>query len=151
VPTLSSYDFAFVRVVPQVTREEFINAGVILFCRALDFLDLRLELDSQRMLSLAPELDLRTVQSQLDVYRLICVGGPNSGPVGQLSKAERFHWLTSARSTTVQVSPVHCGLCCDPEATLQDLYARNVSSRHPAFEAANTDCATPEIVEESVD
>jgi hypothetical protein len=137
VPTLSSYDYAFVRVVPSVTREEFINAGVILFCREQGFLGVRLALDEKRLLDLAPEIDLLAVLAQLRIYRRICAGGPESGPIGQLSPAERFHWLTSPRSTTVQVSPVHCGLCSDPEATLEDLMRRIVTPDRADAHAVN--------------
>lgn len=118
----SSYDYAILRVVPQVEREEFINVGVVLFCRTLRFLDARVELDAKRLAALAPELDLETVQAQLDLVPRICTGGPGAGPMGQLEQADRFHWLVAPRSTTIQVSPVHCGLCSDPQAALDDLF-----------------------------
>ena len=122
----SSYDYAILRVVPQVEREEFINVGVVLFCRTLRFLDARVELDAKRLAALAPELDLKTVQAQLDLIPRICAGGPGAGPIGQLEQADRFHWLVAPRSTTIQVSPVHCGLCSDPQAALDDLFEKLV-------------------------
>lgn len=122
MPGPSSYDYAVLRVVPQVEREEFVNVGVILFCRTLRFLDARVELDTERLAALAPELDLKTVQAQLDLIPRICAGGPGAGPIGQLEQADRFHWLVAPRSTTIQVSPVHCGLCSDPQAALDDLF-----------------------------
>ena len=137
MPTLSSYDYAFVRVVPEVTRGEFLNVGAVLFCRELSFLDVRFLLDDQRLLGLAPHIDLKAVKAQLEVYERICRGGAGSGPIGQLSPAERFHWLTSPRSTTVQISAVHCGLCRDPEATLEDLMTRHVSARKKAADRAS--------------
>ena len=148
---LSSYDYAFVRVVPQVTREEFINVGVILFCREIDFLDAHLELNTERLLVLAPAIDLPAVRAQLHIYDRICTGGAGSGTIGSLSKAERFHWLTSPRSTTVQISPVHCGLCSDPEVTLDDLFIRNVASGHPASDDPNTGPAERQTLEDLVD
>ena len=122
MPAASPFDYAIVRVVPNVEREEFINVGVILFCRALRFLDARIEPDVERLAVFAPELDLPMVEAQLDLIPRICAGGPEAGPLGSLEQAERFHWLVSPRSTTIQVSPVHPGLCVDPPATLDDLF-----------------------------
>jgi hypothetical protein len=121
MPTKNSFDYAIVRVVPRVEREEFINVGVILFCRTAQFLDARIELDRDRLRALAPDLDPDQVQKHLDLIPLISRGGPGSGPIGQLDLAERFHWLVAPRSSIIQTSPVHSGLCDDPEATLENL------------------------------
>jgi len=118
---LSSYDYAIVRVVPCVERGEFINAGVILFCKTRRFLGMRVSLDSRRLTALAPSIDLDAVQHQLAILQSICHGGREAGSIGQLSQAERFHWLVAPRSTVIQTSPVHSGLCADPEATLEHL------------------------------
>ena len=119
MPTTSSYDYASVRIVPYVEREEFINGGVILYCRTQRVLAARIELDRARLAALAPELDLERIQAHLDLITCICAGGV--GPVGQLSQAERFHWLVNPRSTSIQISPVHTGLCTDPAAELDHL------------------------------
>ncbi|MEI6043792.1 MAG: DUF3037 domain-containing protein [Chloroflexota bacterium] len=121
MPALNSFDYAVVRVVPRVEREEFINVGVILFCRTRRFLGACLRLDQARLLALAPDLDLALIQNHLELIPLICSGGPKAGPIGQLSQAERFHWLVAPRSTIIQLSPVHSGLCVEPEATLSHL------------------------------
>jgi hypothetical protein len=121
MPALSAFDYAIVRVVPRVEREEFINAGVILFCRTRNFLGARIALDRQRLAFLHPGLDLAEVEHYLSLIPLLCAGGPAAGPLGQLSQAERFHWLVSPRSTIIQTSPVHTGLCADPEAALNHL------------------------------
>ncbi len=126
MPTQSSFDYAIIRLVPQVEREEFINVGIILFCRTRRCLIARLKLDPQRLAALAPGIDLATVQAHLELIPRICAGGPETGPFGDMSQAERFHWLVSPRSTTIQVSPVHSGLCTDPEAALADLFDRLV-------------------------
>jgi hypothetical protein len=126
MPALSSYDYAVLRVVPNVEREEFINVGVILFCRPLRFLGARVELDADRLASLAPELDLEIVKAQLDLFPRICAGGHDAGPIGGLDQADRFHWLVAPRSTTIQISPVHCGLCADPQAALDDVFEKQV-------------------------
>ena len=126
MPERSSYDYAVIRVVPRVEREEFVAAGVILFCRTQRFLAARIGLDPERLLALNPHLDIAQVQAHLALFPRICAGGADAGPIGQLDQSERFHWLTSPRSTVIQVSPVHCGLCTDPQAALDRLFARLV-------------------------
>jgi len=124
MPDPCVFDYAIVRIVPRVEQEEFINAGVILFCRERRYLAARLRLDAARLAALAPELDPATVQAHLDLIPLICAGGRAAGPLAKLSPVERFRWLTSPRSTVVQISPVHAGLCADPAATLEELAQR---------------------------
>jgi hypothetical protein len=116
-----SFDYAVLRVVPRVEREEFVNAGVILFCLARDFLGSRVALDRARVRALFPEADLDLIEEHLQAVPRICRGGPDGGPIGALSLRERFHWLVAPRSTVIQVSPVHSGLCDDPLAALEAL------------------------------
>ena len=129
MPTHSSYDYAIVRVVPRVEREEFINAGVILSCPAQDFLDARIELDERRLLALDASVDLEAVRANLASIPLICAGGAAAGPIGKLSPRERFHWLVAPRSTIIQTSPVHSGRCQDPQAALDHLVQTMVKAR----------------------
>ncbi len=117
----ASYDYAIVRVVPRVERGEFLNVGVILFCRSRRFLSTRIALDVSRLTVFAPYLDIAEVQRYLDMLVLVSIGGKDAGPIGQLSQSERFHWLVSPRSTIIQTSPAHSGLCADPEAVMQEL------------------------------
>jgi hypothetical protein len=131
VPGRSCYDYAILRVVPRVERQEFVNAGVILFCLSRDFLAARVALDRGRVLALHPEADLVTIEEHLAVIPRICAGGPDAGPIGRLSRRERFHWLVAPRSTVVQVSPVHTGLCDEPERALDDVFERMVAIRPP--------------------
>ena len=126
MPATSSYDYAIVRVVPLVERGECINIGVILFCRTQRFLDMLIHFDEQRLRAFAPTLDFGCVRQQMDALVQVCHGGDGSGPIGQLSQAERFHWLVSPRSTVIQTSPVHCGICSDPANTLQKLLEKLV-------------------------
>jgi hypothetical protein len=116
-----SFDYAVVRVVPRVDRDEFINAGVILYCRSLDFLAARIALDRARLAALFPSADVDAVERALAVFPRISSGDPTAGPIARLSRGERFHWLVSPRSTVTQVSPVHSGLCDDPAAMLDHL------------------------------
>lgn len=121
MPTPLSFDYAILRVVPRVEREEFVNAGVILFSLERDFLDARVELDRGRVLALFPGADLALIDEHLQAIPRICAGGEGSGPIGKLSRRERFHWLVAPRSTVLQVSPVHTGMCEDPARALEDL------------------------------
>lgn len=123
-----SYDYAVIRVVPRVDREEFVNVGVIVSCPAKDFLEARIELDEARLLALAPRIDLEAIRANLASIPRICAGGPDSGPIGQLSLRERFHWLVAPRSTIIQTSRVHTGRCTDPEPLTEHLLDRMVRS-----------------------
>jgi len=136
MPAPSAFDYAIVRVVPRVERGEFINAGVILFCRTRRFLGARLELDPRRLAALDPDLDPALVQPHLDSIARIAAGGPAAGPIGALSPSERFHWLVAPRSTIIQTSPVHAGLCDDPNAALDHLL-RTMVHRQPDPESPN--------------
>ena len=118
MPALSSYDYAIIRVVPYVERGEFVNAGVILFCRTQRYLAARIDLDTKRLLALAPHLDIELIQANLATIPKICEG---QGEIGRLDLPERFHWLVAPRSTIIQVSPVHTGICADPEESLEHL------------------------------
>ena len=131
MPTLSSFDYAVVRVVPRVEREEFVNAGVILFCSERDFLGARVELDRERLRALHPQVDLALVEEHLAAVPRVAAGGEGSGPIGRLTTRERFHWLVAPRSTVIQVSPVHSGLCEDPGRALEHLMDRMVRSPGP--------------------
>jgi len=115
------YDYAVIRVVPKVDREEFINAGVILSCPDLSFLEARIKLDEARLKALDPSADLEMVRTHLETIPTICRGGDDAGPIGQLPQRQRFHWLVAPRSTIIQTSPVHTGRCSDPAAVLEHL------------------------------
>lgn len=118
MPGLHSYDYAFIRVVPHVDRQEFLAAGVILFCRTRRFLQARIELDVELLRRLAPHLDVEQVQEHLALVPAICAG---KGPIGELGQAESFHWLVAPHNTVIQAGPVHSGLCHDPERALEHL------------------------------
>ncbi|HJZ47879.1 MAG TPA: DUF3037 domain-containing protein [Roseiflexaceae bacterium] len=126
MPASDVFEYAIIRVVPRVEREEFINVGVVLFCRTRHFLDARISLDTQRLAVLAADLDLDALQEQLNHIPVVCEGGDAAGPIGLLPQAERFRWLVAPRSTMVQPSPVHSGLCDDPQAELDRLVATMV-------------------------
>ncbi|HEY9881382.1 MAG TPA: DUF3037 domain-containing protein [Leptolyngbyaceae cyanobacterium] len=133
-----TYDYAIIRVVPKVEREEFINVGVIVSCAARKFLEARIELDEQRLLALDPTLDVESVQGYLDAIPIICTGGNEAGPIGQLPQRERFHWIVAPRSTIIQTSRVHTGLCKDLAAVTEHLLKTMV--RPPRFPLESVRC-----------
>lgn len=120
------YDYAVVRVVPRVEREEFINAGVILSCQCSGFLRAAVELDVARLRALDPHADVETVRRHLGAIVAICDGAPDAGPIARLARRARFHWLTARRSAIIQTSPVHTGLCLDGDEALQRVMDRMV-------------------------
>ena len=126
MPARSSFEYAVIRVGPRVARGELVTAGVILFCLHRDYLAARVEVDEPRLQALWPEIDLDLVRQHLEAVPKICAGTPDAGPIGKLSLRERFHWLVAPRSTMIQVSPVHAGLCDDPERTLDELFGQAV-------------------------
>lgn len=121
MPERHSFDYSVVRVVPRVEREEFMNVGVILSCKAAGFLKARFDVDAARLAALAPSLQMSDVQTHLDAMQLICEGGERAGAIGKLPHRARFDWLVAPRSTIIQTSPVHTGLCADPEQVLEHL------------------------------
>ena len=129
MPAPFAFSYAVVRVVPQVEREEFVNAGIVLFCDAVDFLGARIALDEARLTALAPTADLAIVRKHLDAIPIICAGGPSGGPVAELPLRERWHWLTAPRSTILQTSPAHTGLCPRPEEEIDRLLHLLVGTR----------------------
>ena len=118
-----AFDYALVQVVPRVDRDERLNAGVVLFCPAAAFLGCRITMDAARVRALAPDADVAAIAAQLEAVRAVCAGEPAAGPIARLSPSERFHWLTAPRSTVVQPSVAHVGLCDDPAAALDHLFA----------------------------
>ena len=134
MPELCPFDYAVIRVVPRVERGEFINAGVIVSCPSKKYLKAGIELDRERLAALDPTLDPATVQRHLDAISAICEGGAAAGPIGSLPPRARFHWLVAPRSTIIQTSPVHTGLCGDGDEMLERLLARMVRARERAGE-----------------
>ena len=126
MPALSTFDYAVIRVVPRVERDEFMNAGVIVSCQSQNFLKALIELNPQRLAALDASLDPQTIESYLNTIPLICAGGEEAGPINKLPQRSRFHWLVATRSTIIQTSPVHSGRCFDPQQALEDLLEKMV-------------------------
>jgi hypothetical protein len=127
MPERISFEYAVIRLVPRVEREEFVNVGVVLYCSAQRFLQMRYQLDEQRLSALCSELDIVEIKQYLQAFERICMGDKkNAGPIGKLPIAGRFRWLTATRSTVLQTSKVHPGLCEDAAITLDRIYKEQV-------------------------
>ena len=122
------YDYAVIRIVPKVDREEFINAGVVVSCEEKQFLEARIYVDKQKLKAFTPEFDIKTAEVHLAVIPSICKGGEQAGTIGKLPQRKRFNWLTSPKSTIIQMSPVHSGYCKDPAAALEHLFRTMVKT-----------------------
>lgn len=126
MPEMKLFEYALVRAVPLVEREEFVNIGVILYARDARFLNSLFAIDEKRLKALFSGIDLEDLRRHITSFQEICIGGGAGGPIAQLPPAERFRWLTAKRSTILQCSPVHPGLSEDPETTLKALLEKLV-------------------------
>ncbi|MGC4190230.1 MAG: DUF3037 domain-containing protein [Thermomicrobiales bacterium] len=117
------YLYSILRVVPRVEREEFINAGVVVFSRPGRFLGVRTHLDAAKLHALSPSCDAALVETYLAGIEAVAAGEKDAGPIAGLDLSERFHWIAAPSNTIIQPSPVHPGLTTDPAATLDRLYA----------------------------
>jgi porphobilinogen deaminase len=126
MPEQHLFEYAVIRVVPRVEREEFLNVGVILYCAGQGFLQIRYHLNEERLQAFYSELDIPELQDRLRAFERISAGRQEGGTIGQLPIASRFRWLTATRSTVVQISPVHPGLCADAGEMLVRLYTQLV-------------------------
>jgi hypothetical protein len=126
MPEQLLFEYAIVRVVPRVEREEFLNVGVVLYCASRKFLKVRFELNKPRIIAFACKLDIAEIEEYLLAFERICNADVKGGAIGKLPPADRFRWLTATRSTVVQTSRVHPGLCSDPNEMLDRMYAQMV-------------------------
>ena len=115
------YEYAVVRVVPRVEREEFVNVGVALYCKKFRYAAFLFHLDEQKIKALYADVDIEEIRRHLESFQKICAGEKSFGKIANLEQAERFRWLTANRSTIIQSSPVHTGLCISAEETHVEL------------------------------
>lgn len=120
------FEYAVIRVVPRVEREEFINAGIVVYCKQKQFLEANIALNKTRLYSIYSEADFEKIEDYLCVFLKVCAGTPDAGPIGKLDAGSRFRWLTATRSTIVQCSKVHPGFTQDPSLTLKKLFQQLV-------------------------
>lgn len=126
MPEKQVYEYALIRYVPKVEREEFLNVGAIVFCKRLKFLGVKYHIDAKRLGAFSAEADLAELRHYLEAWDLICQGSREGEYIAQLDMASRFRWLTATRSTIIQSSKVHPGLCTDPEHVLHELFTKYV-------------------------
>jgi hypothetical protein len=120
------FEYAVIRVVPHVEREEYMNVGVILYCKHHKFLGVEWAIDVDLMQQFAPKLDISEINENLCAFEVISQGGPAGGTIGALEVSERFRWLTATRSTILQLSSVHPGYTSNAKATLNKLFSQLV-------------------------
>ena len=116
------YEYAVIRIMPRVEREEFLNVGVVLYCTGKKFLQAKYMLNQERVISFCNTCDLSEIETYLKAFKQIANGKGDAGPISKLPPASRFRWLTATRSTVVQTSKVHPGMCEDPNEMLQKLF-----------------------------
>ncbi len=121
-----TYEFAVIRVVPQVEREEFINVGVLLYSKRKKYLGIKYKIDVDRLKAFSDQIDLEVVQDYLEAWKSICEGGTKGGAIGQFEMGSRFRWLSASKSTIIQCSKTHPGLCRDPKKALEQNFKRYV-------------------------
>jgi hypothetical protein len=122
------FEYAVIRVVPCVEREEFLNVGVILYCQSQGFLQIEYELNKERLKVFSPDTDLEEIEERLLAFKKVCAGKSEGGTIGKLPISGRFRWLTATRSTVVQTSKVHPGLCVSAKETLENLFLKLVQA-----------------------
>lgn len=121
-----TYEYAVIRLVPKVEREEFLNVGVILFSKRKKYLGIKYTVDEKRIHAFSEEVDIELVKKHLKAWEMVCEGTPQGGTIGEFELPSRFRWLVASRSTIIQSSKTHPGLCHDPEAVLNKLFKRYV-------------------------
>ncbi|MFV0565886.1 MAG: DUF3037 domain-containing protein [Flavobacteriaceae bacterium] len=121
-----TYEYAIIRLVPKVEREEFFNVGVILFSKRKKFLDVKYHIDINKLKVFSEELETEVLLNYLNSWKLICEGSPSGGSIAALELSDRFRWLSACRSTIIQSSPTHSGLCHDPQRELDDIFNKYV-------------------------
>ena len=122
MPGKHLFEYAVLRVVPRVEREEFLNVGIVLFCKSKKFLQMAYHLDERKLKLLSEEIDMEQLDLNLRSFERICKGEKDAGPIAHLDVPSRFRWLTAIRSSVIQTSRPHPGMCCELEDTLQRLF-----------------------------
>lgn len=121
-----TYEFAIIRVVPKVEREEFINVGVLLYSKRKKFLGIKYTINNEKLLALLDSIDPDFIHEYLKAWESICMGAPQGGFIGEMEISDRYRWLAATKSTILQCSATHPGLCNDPKKELEDLFKRYV-------------------------
>ncbi|WP_282031426.1 DUF3037 domain-containing protein [Winogradskyella eximia] len=121
-----TFEYAIIRVVPRVEREEFFNVGVILFSKRNKFLGIKYNINKDKLKAFSTDVELEMLEDYLNAWKLICDGDPHGGKIGTFELSDRFRWLTACRSTIIQSSKTHPGLSNDPQKTLDEIFVNYV-------------------------
>jgi hypothetical protein len=121
-----TFEYAIIRIVPRVEREEFFNVGVILFCKQKKFLGIKYQIDPEKLKAFSPDVELDVFKKYLKAWDLVCEGSSRGGKIGAMELSDRFRWLTACRSTIIQSSKTHPGLSDDPQQTLENIFEKQV-------------------------
>lgn len=122
MPEKHLYEYAVIRMVPKVEREEFCNVGIVLFCKKQKYLRVLFQLDEQKLRMLCNEIDIQQLQQNMESFEKICQGDKQGGPIARLDVPSRFRWLTAVRSSVIQTSRPHPGMSYDLDQTLNRLF-----------------------------
>jgi len=122
MPDKVKYEFSIIRIVPKVEREEFFNVGVIMFCRRKKYLGVKYHIDPKKLADFSCEIEQEVLENYLKAWTIISNGPANGGVIGAMDLPDRFRWLTASRSTIIQSSMTHSGLCEEPAAELEKLF-----------------------------
>lgn len=120
------YNYAVIRVVPLVEREEFINVGVILFCKKQKYIRVMAKMRDEMILALKRDAELDEIAANLEAFRKIAAGEKDGGPIAEMDVPERFRWLTAVRSASIQTSRPHPGISLNLDETLNSLFKEMV-------------------------
>jgi hypothetical protein len=126
MPEKHLYEYAVIRVVPKVEREEFINIGLLLFCKRQQYLRIEYHIVPEKIQSICAEFDINQLKENLESFVKIGHGQKDGGPIGAFEISERFRWLTAVKSSSIQTSRPHSGFSADLDATFDKLYAELV-------------------------
>ena len=126
MPGKHLFEYAVIRVVPKVEREEFLNVGLVLYCKQQRYLQTLFYLDEKKLQTLCPQLEVDEIRNYLIAFGKISQGSNDGGPIARFDLPSRFRWLTATRSTVIQVSKTHVGLCEDLAETTQRLFEQLV-------------------------
>jgi len=121
-----TFEYAIIRFMPKVEREEFFNIGVIVFSKRKKFLDIKYKVDPKKLAAFSCEMTQEALHKYLQAWELICKGAPHGGVIGTFELSDRFRWLAASKSTMILCSPTHSGLCENPEQELEDIFQKYV-------------------------
>lgn len=121
------YEYAVIRYVPSVEREEFLNVGLVMMCKRRRWVRARIRVDRDRLAAFGAPHTPEEIEDQLRTFTQTAEGGVKAGPIGLLPAEERFRWLSAVKSSCLQTSRPHPGLTADPDATFEDLFERLVN------------------------